>query len=138
MAQHDKPIPELDAKGLRNFGLTTGFIFAVLFGLILPWLFERSFPGWPWLLFAVLAFWALIAPSTLRLVYLAWMRLGLLIGKITTPLVLGIVFFIMITPIGLARRMLGWDSMSRTFEPEAFSYRVTREPETRENLVNPY
>ena len=138
MAQYEKTIPELDAKGLRNFGLTTGIIFAVLFGLILPWLFERSFPGWPWVCFAILTLWALIAPSTLGLVYQVWIRLGRLISRVTTPLVLGIVFFMMIAPIGLVRRMLSRDPMSRTFDPEASSYRVDSEQEPRENLENPY
>jgi hypothetical protein len=69
-------IPELDRKGLREFGLITGAIVAVLFGLFFPWLLERSFPLWPWAIFAVLGAWALVAPLSLRLVYRAWMRFG--------------------------------------------------------------
>ena len=38
MATHE--IPELDREGLRQFGLTTGGIVAVLFGVVLPWLFD--------------------------------------------------------------------------------------------------
>jgi hypothetical protein len=37
-------IPELDRKGLRDFGLVTGSIVAVLFGLFFPWLLERAWP----------------------------------------------------------------------------------------------
>lgn len=40
-------IPELDRKGLRQFGLVTGGIVAGLFGLLFPWLLERALPLWP-------------------------------------------------------------------------------------------
>ena len=41
-------IPELDRRGLRSFGLTTGLMVAALFGLALPWLLEHQVPIWPW------------------------------------------------------------------------------------------
>ncbi len=62
-------IPELDRKGLREFGLVTGTIVAVLFGLFFPWLLERAFPLWPWVVFGVLGAWALVAPLSLRPLY---------------------------------------------------------------------
>jgi len=138
MAKHENTIPELDSKGLRNFGLTTGAIIAVLFGVIFPWLFSRGIPRWPLIVFAVLAVWALIAPKTLRVVYRGWMRLGLLISRITTPLILGIVFFVMFAPIGLLRRMFGWDSMARTLNPDEKSYRIASKARPSNNLENPY
>ena len=48
MAKGTHTIPELDRTGLREFGIVTGGIVAVLFGLLFPWLLERSFPLWPW------------------------------------------------------------------------------------------
>ena len=42
-------IPELDRKGLRQFGIVTGGILAGLFGLFFPWLLEHSYPYWPWI-----------------------------------------------------------------------------------------
>jgi hypothetical protein len=89
---HD--IPELDAKGLRSFALTTGGIVVALFGLLLPWLLDLGFPIWPWVLAAVLGVWGLAAPATLRPVYRGWMRFGLLASRITTPIILGIVFYV--------------------------------------------
>ena len=50
-------LPELDALGLRTFALTVGGIFAVLFGLMLPWLLDGGFPVWPWIIFDVFGFW---------------------------------------------------------------------------------
>ena len=50
----DYRIPELDEKGLREFGLTTGIVFVVIFGLVFPWLLERNWPVWPWIVAALL------------------------------------------------------------------------------------
>jgi hypothetical protein len=135
---HGADIPELDAKGLRNFGLSTGAIVAGLFGLFFPWLLERPLPLWPWVVFAMLAAWALIAPRSLRLVYRYWMMLGLLLSRITSPIVLGIVFFLVIMPMGLIRRALGRDAMARTFDDVAASYRIKSRDNSSHKLENPY
>ena len=87
--QHE--IPELDRKGLREFGLVTGGIIACLFGLFFPWAFDVAIPYWPWAVAGVLALWALIAPDTLRRVYRIWMRFALILSRITTPLIMGLV-----------------------------------------------
>jgi predicted membrane protein len=130
-------IPDLDRKGLREFGLVTGAIVAVLFGLFFPWLLERSFPLWPWVVFGVLGAWALLAPLSLRPVYRAWMRLGLLLSKITTPIVMGLVFYAVITPFALFFKLARKDAMQRKFD-ERDSYRVTRENIRENSLEHPY
>lgn len=137
MAPHH-PIPELDRKGLRDFGLVTGGIVAVLFGLFFPWLLERAWPRWPWIVFAVLGGVGLVAPLALRPVYHYWMRLGLLLNKITTPLILGIVFFIVISPIALLRRLGSSDAMARRFDAKTPSYRVPSEAKPTKNLERPF
>lgn len=116
-------IPTLDRKGLREFGLITGALFAGIFGLLLPWKFEWQWPIWPWLLFAALAAAALIAPMSLRPVYNAWMRFGLVIGSIMSRIILGIVFFLVVTPLGVLMRATGKDPMHRSFNRSAASYR---------------
>lgn len=137
MAAQAHAIPELDRKGLREFGLTTGGIVAVLFGLLFPWLLERPWPRWPWLIFAVLAVWGLAAPLTLRPVYQGWMRFGLLMSRVTTPLIMGIVFFLVVTPMGIVRRMLGRDSLARRFD-DSPSYRVPSRKAPVKNLEKPF
>lgn len=130
-------IPELDRKGLREFGFVTGAIVAVLFGLFFPWLLERSIPLWPWVVFGVMSTWSLVAPLSLRLVYRAWMRFGLLLSKITTPIVMGLVFYVVITPFGLVLKLAGKDAMRRRFDGRD-TYRVTREDVRENSLEHPY
>jgi hypothetical protein len=132
------PIPELDRKGLREFGLTTGGIVAGLFGLLLPWLLARPWPLWPWMVASVLVVWALLAPDSLRRVYRGWMRLGLLLGAVTTPIILGLVYFLAIVPAGLLMRWLGNDPMARRRDPAAPSYRVESEAIPRDRMERPF
>jgi hypothetical protein len=116
-------IPVLDRKGLRDFGLLTGALFAGIFGLLLPWRFGWSWPLWPWLILAVLGGLALVAPLALNPVYKVWMRFGLVMGAIMSRLILGIVFFLVVTPLGLLMRATGKDPMHRRFDRQAASYR---------------
>lgn len=130
-------IPELDENGLRQFGLTTGAIVAGLFGIVFPYLLDAAWPLWPWLIFAVLATWALIAPTSLRPVYQGWMRLGMLIGKVTTPIIMTLIFLLAILPSALLMRLLRKDPMRRSCD-ESASYRVDSKQPSVQNLEKPY
>jgi len=132
------PIPDLDAGGLRRFALTTGAIIAVLFGLVLPWLFGLRFPIWPWPLAVILMLWGLTAPASLRPVYRGWMRIGLLMSRVTTPLILGLVFFVVFVPAGLIMRLSGHDPMKRGMLPDAPSYREPSHAAVPESMERPY
>ena len=131
-------IPELDRKGLRDFGLLTGAIVAGLFGLFFPWAFDAGYPLWPWVVFGVLGGWALLLPDSLKPVYHGWMRFGLLLSKVTTPIIMGAVFFIVIAPVALVLRIGRWDAMHRRLDPDTESYRVLSKATPKENLENPF
>ncbi len=131
-------IPELDRQGLREFGLMTGGLIVALFGLFFPWLLTTGMPLWPWLVGGFLALWALIAPARLRTVYHGWMRLALWLSRITTPLILGVVFFLVILPVALVMKVIGRDAMARRFDETATSYRVPSRQAPREHMEKPY
>jgi hypothetical protein len=134
----DHYIPELDHKGLREFGLTTGAAVVIIFGLFFPWMLGLDWPAWPWIIAAPIWLLALIHPPWLRPVYRGWMRFGLLASKVMTPLVLGIVFFVMISPMAMVRRLMGKDPMNRTLDPNQDSYRVSSTKSPKEKLERPF
>ncbi len=131
-------IPELDRKGLREFGLTTGAAIVLIFGAFFPWVLDLNWPRWPWLVAAPFWLLALVQPLWLGVVYRVWMRFGLLAGRVMTPLVLGIVFFVMISPMALIRRLMGNDPMKRSFNPNKKSYRVKSVKSPSEKLERPF
>ena len=117
-------LPRLDRAGLRQFGLVTGLALLLLFGLFLPWLLKRPYPKWPWAPGVLLVVSALVAPKALQIVHEPWMRLALLLNRLTTPIIAGAIFFLVVTPVGWIMRMTGKDPMTRRFDPDAPSYRV--------------
>lgn len=134
----DHVIPELDRKGLREFGLTTGAAVVVIFGLFFPWVLDLDWPLWPWLIAAVFWSLALLQPLWLRWIYRAWMHFGLLASRVMTPLVLGIVFFVMITPMAMIMRLMGKDPLHRALDPNQESYRVQSTKSPKEKLERPF
>lgn len=138
MTIHTRSIPELDRQGLRRFGLVTAGFIAALFGFLFPWLVGAGVPLWPWLIGGTLAGWALIAPASLRPVYHYWMRLALGLSRITTPVILGVVFFLVILPVGLLMRLMGHDPLARRFDATTTSYRVPSHKAPPEQMEKPY
>ena len=131
-------IPELDAPGLRKFGLTFGAIVAGLFGALLPWLFGLGYPAWPWLVGLLFGTWGLAAPRSLNGFYRAWMRFGLLLNAVMSRLILAILFFGLITPTGWVIRLAGRDPLARRRDPAAASYRTPSKPRPPSHMERPF
>ena len=134
----EQAIVELDAAGLRRFGITTGLIVAAIFGMFLPWLLEHDLPTWPWIVAGVLIAWGLMAPISLRPVYVVWMKFGLLLSKVTSPIVLSIIFAIAILPPALIMKLVRRDPMQRQFDNAIGTYRIPSRPLTKDNLKRPF
>ena len=131
-------IPQLDKPGLRKFGLTTGIIFAALFGFVLPFLWRADPHRWPVVAGAILCSLALIAPKALAPFYRVWMSMALVLGWLNSRIVLGIVFALIVTPMAVAMKLLGKDPMQRKLEREKDTYRIISKPPTDDNMTTPY
>jgi hypothetical protein len=127
----------LDAAGLRTFGLLTGAILVVLFGVSLPWLLEHRFPIWPWIVALPLWLLGICAPTALQPVYQVWMRFGMALGVVNATIILGLVFYFLLTPIGLLLRWLGNDAMNRAGH-DSSSYRVLSRAPTSKQMERPF
>ena len=126
-----------DRRGLRNFALISSGIIAVLFGLLLPWLRSHAFPSWPWVVAGVLGGSGLFVPAVLGPVYRVWMRFGHVMGAINNRLIMGLLFFAIITPIGFVMRLFGWNPM-RLGLTEGNSYRVTKPTKPPQHMEKPF
>ena len=131
-------IPQLDGRGLRKFAFSTAAILIFLFVLFLPWLFGFERPLWPWLVSFVLIAWGLISPETLDRVYRTWMRFGLLMGRVTTPILLGILFFMVITPLAYLMKLLDKLGMKLNFDEAATSYRTPSSLREKQDMEKPF
>lgn len=98
---------KVDSKKLREFGLLTGSVFVLLFGLLLPWMKSKPYPLWPWLLALLLGIPAVLKPMVLEPVYQVWMKLGHALGWVNSRIIMGIVFYLIVTPMGFLMRKFG-------------------------------
>jgi hypothetical protein len=139
-------IPILDRTGLRKFGVSTGFFFIGIFGLLLPWLFDArfvwqsDFPNayWPWVISGLLWSLALIVPKSLGPVYKSWMLVGTLLGVVNTRVILAFLFYLLFTPVRVLLQLLGKDPMKRKFDPDVNSYKVRSLPRPKNHFERPF
>ena len=132
-------VPALDNKGLRKFGFTTGAIVVVLFAFFFPWVFDAAtMPIWPWIIAGLLWLPALLMPAALRPVYTTWMKIGHGIGWVNTRIILGVLFYVIVLPMGLIMRLFGKDPMARKRDESASSYRIESVSEAKDRLEKPY
>jgi Saxitoxin biosynthesis operon protein SxtJ len=120
-------------KELRSFGLLVGGVFSVIG--VWPMLFR----GEPLRLWAVgtgglLIFLGGILPRALAPIHTGWMWIGHILGWINTRILLGIVFYGLITPIGMVFRLMGKDIMRQAFSEESSTYRMVRQSRPRSHM----
>ncbi|MFN2564194.1 MAG: SxtJ family membrane protein [Gemmatimonadaceae bacterium] len=99
-------------RELRSFALSVGGAFVAL-GALLYWRGGTTVGGILGGIGVLLATAGVVAPSRLGPLYRTWMRLALAISRVTTPVFMGIVYFAVLTPIGLAMRLFGRRVLSR-------------------------
>ena len=110
----------------RAFGVVFTILFLVI-GLA-PLIGSSPVRIWSLILAAVILSIALIRPVLLAPFNRAWMKFGLLLHKITNPIIMGLIFFLAVTPTALIMRALGKDPLRRKLDPSAKSYCIDRDP----------
>lgn len=110
----------------RSFGL----VFAGFFLIVgcLPVLSGHAPRPWLLAVAAVFAALAFAAPRVLRPLNIVWFWIGLLLHRIVSPVVMGAVFFLCMTPIGLVMRALGKRPLPLGRDPQTASYWIPRDP----------
>ena len=114
----------------RSFGLIVGLIVAAI-GLA-PLLRDGGPNLWLLAVATPLVLLGLVAPTALRPLNVLWFRLGLFLGGIVAPIVMALLFFLVIAPIGLLRRLVVRDPLNKRFVPNQDSYwqKRTAKPES--------
>ncbi|MBC7791536.1 MAG: hypothetical protein H7Z74_16435 [Anaerolineae bacterium] len=107
------------ARDGRRFGFTVGSAFLLL--AIVSWWRGHKLP--PIVLAVIggaLIVAALVAPAHLRRVETGWMRLALAMSRVTTPIFMGAIYFLLLTPIGVLRRTFGRSAIARAADSASF------------------
>lgn len=126
---HEKFLREETPKSSsdRSFGV----FFSALFCAIALWplMDGGGVRLWALGIASVLLLLGLFRPGTLAPLNRLWTRFGLLLHRIVSPIMLGAIYVLAFVPTAQVMRIFGYDSMHRSFEPDAKSYWVARDPD---------
>lgn len=118
---HLDPKRPASIKELRHFGLLVGGAFAVIAVIT----FLRHKPTYVTGIFGVLGASLFLAglavPGALSKIYAAWMGFAVLLSKVTTPIFMGVIYFVIITPVGALMRAAGRNKLKTVGDTAWFS-----------------
>ena len=96
-----------ETKDLRSFGITFGIIFLIIAGFLF-YIENESFQLFIVISSAFIIF-GFLFPITLKPIYISWMSFAIILGWFMTRFILSLLFYLIVTPIGLITRVLGKD-----------------------------
>ena len=111
-------------RDLRKFGLVVGGVFVAL-GLLFLFRYETRTPYFVWP-GGILMIAGAIIPRALKWIYIAWMSVAFVLGFVMAHLVLAVLFYLILTPLGLVARLAGKDFLSLKLDRAAKSYWIPR------------
>jgi len=80
----------------------------------------------------------LLIPNFLRPVHRVWMLLGNILGWINSKIILGLVYYVIVTPVRVFMRLCGHDPMNRKFDAKIETYRVMRKPRLASHMKHQF
>lgn len=132
---------------LRSFGFLFAVFFILVIGVVIPMIRQdigllftdlSLWPRWPWVVGAVVAAWAALHPASLHLLHRPWMVFADVAGWVNTRIILVLLFYVLILPIGFIMRLFGYDPMQRKIDKDLQTYRKPCKPQDREHMRHPY
>ena len=113
----------------RSSNRTFGIVFFVVFLLIGIWplINDSSVRIWSIIIALIFLFLGLLNSKLLTPLNIIWFKLGMLLGLVVTPIVMGIIFFFVVTPTGLIARIFRKDLLRNKFEKDNKSYWIKRQ-----------
>ena len=108
----------------RNFGLVFFFVFLIV-GLW-PLLNGGPFRIWSIVIAIIFLILGLMNSKLLTPLNKLWFKFGLFLGTIVSPFIMGIIFFLVVTPIGFVMRIIGKDLLNKKYDNKKKSYWINR------------
>ena len=116
---------EIKIGSNRSFGITFFVVFLIVG--IWPLLYSESIRIWSIIISVIFLFLGLIKFRYLTPLNKLWSKFGILLGSIVNPIVMGLVFFVVLTPIAIIMRLIGKDILKRKFNKSEKTYWIYRE-----------
>ena len=124
MFEHNRSYFKIIGSTERSFGLVFAAVFAII-GFYPLW-YNENIHFWACIIAFIFLFFGIFFPKILIVPNKLWFKLGLLLGAIVAPIVMGMIFFLTVTPIGIIMRLFGKDVINQKIKKNAKSYWIKR------------
>ena len=124
MFEHNRSYFKIKGGTERSFGLVFAAVFTII-GFYPLW-YNENIRLWACIIAFIFLFFGIFFPKILIVPNKLWFKLGLLLGAIVAPFVMGMIFFFTVTPIGIIMRLFGKDVMNQKIKKNAQSYWIKR------------
>ena len=104
----------------RNFGLVFAAVFVII--SLYPLWFGKNMHLWACIMAFIFLFFAIFLPKALIIPNKLWFKFGILLGTIVSPIIMGIIFFLVVTPTGIIMRLFGKDLLRQKLYKSKKSY----------------
>ena len=135
MFEHNKSYFKIKGGTERSFGLVFAAVFTII-GLYPLW-YNENIRLWACIIAFIFLFFGIFFPKILIVPNKLWFKLGLLLGAIIAPIIMGMIFFLTVTPIGIIMRLLGKDIINQKIKKTAKSYWIKRK-KTASSMENQF
>ena len=109
----------------RNFGLVFFIIFVIV--SLWPLTYEGPIRIWTVIISLVFLILGLMNSKLLTPLNKLWFKFGIILGAIVAPVVMGVVFFLVVTPIGLVMKIMGRDLLNKKYDKKKRTYWIKRD-----------
>jgi len=109
----------------RNFGLVFFIIFLIV--SLWPLTYEGPIRIWTVIISLVFLILGLMNSKLLTPLNKLWFKFGMILGAIVVPVVMGVVFFLVVTPIGLVMKIMGRDLLNKKYDKKKRTYWIKRD-----------
>ena len=126
-------------RELKSFAFTMSWAIPCLFSLLLPWIFDNAINWWPLVISTVLMTLYFAYPQGISPIYRGWMAIASVLGWFNTRVILAMVFYLIIFPIGILLRIFGKLQYRSRENPNEKSFWKSREIDLKkEDLERPF
>ena len=124
LIQKSKIMNKVKISSNRNFGLV--FFIACLVVSLWPLIYGEPIRIWLVIISMVFLILGLMNSKLLTPLNKLWFKFGMILGAIVAPIVMGFIFFLVVTPIGLIMRIMGRDLLNKKYDKKKNTYWINR------------
>ncbi|WP_353506834.1 SxtJ family membrane protein [Polynucleobacter sp. HIN9] len=136
-------LTKIEKKDDKNSSRAFGFLFAAVFliiGLILTIQGSPTIRYWPFIIASLFFVLSVIYPASMKFPKKVWIGIGNILHYVTSPMVLALIFYLVITPIGLIMRLSRLNNIDKKFDINSQTYWIERSPRgpSPESMLNQF